>query len=244
MWVDVDQHSTEWLQMRTGMITASRVFDVVARLKRNSTNGKVGDYKAGHHNYLVEIVCEQLTGRAAERYVTEWMQRGIEDEEAARLAYEESTGAMVTNGGFAIHDDIKWFGASPDGLVDDNGLLELKNRKVENHYDILVGGEIPEEYIWQMKAQLACMPEREWVDYGSYCKEMKAKELRLFVRRHYRDKERIKQVEDEVLSFQAEIAAALLKLTEAHPILTAKPVLGDLSEVLASGVSEVGQGVK
>jgi hypothetical protein len=196
------------------------MFDVVSRLKRNSVNGKVGDYKASHYNYLVEIVCEQLTGRAADRYVTEWMQRGIEDEETARLAYEEQTGTMVTNGGFAMHDHIKFFGASPDGLVDSDGLLELKNRKVENHYDILVSGEIPEEYIWQMNAQLACMPERQWVDYGSYCKEMKAKELRLFVRRHHRDPERIRQIEEEVLSFQAEIAEALLKVTSAHPVLT------------------------
>lgn len=218
-WIDVDQHSTDWLRMRTGIPTSSRMYDIVARLTRKSPNGEKGDYKASRRNYLQEIKAECLTGRASEKYVTDWMNRGIEDEELARAAYEMACDAEVTNGGLYIHDTIERFAASPDGRVGDKGLLELKNLKPENHLEILEGGDIPEAYIWQMNAQLACAPEREWVDYGSFCKEFLAPKLRLFVRRHLRDRERVAQVEKEVQKFNAELAAELTALTSAEPVL-------------------------
>jgi hypothetical protein len=214
---DVNQRDVEWLKMRTGCTTASRVFDIVDRLKRNSANGEKGGYKASRRNYMIELICERLTGRASDHYVNDWMIRGQEDEELARAAYEMQNDDELGNGGLFLHDSIEFFGASPDSTVGEKGLLELKNLKPEKHYEILRGGTIPEEFIWQMNAQLACAPEREWVDYGSYCKEMLSPKLRLFVRRHLRDRERVAQVEEEVKKFNAEIAYELMELTSAKP---------------------------
>lgn len=217
-WMDVDQRSVEWLQVRTGCTTASRIFEIVDRLKVKSKNGEKGDYKAGRHNYMVELICERLTGRASDHYVSDWMVRGAEDEELARAAYEMQTDESVEHGGFFLHDSIEYFGASPDARVGDKGLLELKNLKPEKHYGIIRGGCIPEEFIWQMNAQLACAPECEWVDYGSYCKEMLSPKLRLFIRRHLRDRERVAEVEAEVKKFNAELAVELMELTSAQPL--------------------------
>jgi hypothetical protein len=221
-FVDVDQRDVDWLKMRIGCTTASRMFEITDRLKVNSPTGaKKGDYKKSRRDYMIELICERLTGRASEHFVSDWMARGIDDEDLARAAYEKETGAEVTNGGFYLHDSIEYFGASPDGNVGDKGLLELKNLKPEKHYAFLRGGPIPEEYIWQCNAQLACAPEREWVDYGSYCKEMLSPKFRLFVRRHHRDKERVAEVEAEVRKFNAELAYELMELVGAEPVRTA-----------------------
>jgi len=218
-FVDVDQQSDPWLKMRVGVCTASRIFDIVDRLKVNAKSGKKGDYKASRRNYMIELICERLTGLSSDHYVTDFMQRGNDDEKLARGAYEMQTDEEVLNGGFYLHDSIDYFGASPDARIGETGLLELKNLKPENHYEFLRGGEIPDQYIWQCNAQLACAPEREWVDYGSHCKEMMSPKLRLFVRRHYRDRERVAQVEDEVRRFNDEIAAELMELSKAVPIV-------------------------
>jgi YqaJ-like viral recombinase domain len=230
MWIDVDQRSVEWLKMRTGCVTASRIFDIVDRLKKNTSNGQKGGYKQTRHNYMVEIACEHLTGRASEHYVSEWTLRGQDDEMLAIAAYQDQTDELVEHGGYALHDTIKFFGASPDSRVGEKGLLEIKNLKPENHLETIQAGSIPNEFVWQMNAQLACMPEREWVDYGSYCKEMQSPGLRLFLRRHYRDKERIAEVENEVLAFQAELAEMMQALAACKPILA--PSVGGLAEVL------------
>jgi len=220
-FVDVDQRDIEWLKMRTGCTTASRIHDIMARLSRKSVSGEKGDYKASRRNYMIELICERLTGKASEHYVTDWMNRGIEDEELARAAYENQSDEEVSNGGFYLHDSIEYFGASPDARVGDKGLLELKNLKPENHYEILRGGEIPADKIWQLNAQLACAPEREWVDFGSYCKDMLSPKLRLFVRRHLRDRERVAEVEREVLKFNAELAYELMEFTTVQPVAEA-----------------------
>jgi hypothetical protein len=219
-FVNVDQHSVDWLKMRTGCTTASRIFDIVDRLKRASANGGKGDYKASRRAYMIELICERLTGRASDHYVTDWMERGQEDEELSAAAYEMQTDEIVEHGGFFMHDSIEFFGGSPDRRVGEKGLLELKNLKPENHYAILRGGEIPAEKIWQLNAQLACAPEREWVDFGSYCKDMLSPQLRLFIRRHHRDRERVAEVETEVKKFNAELAYELMELTSARPIVT------------------------
>lgn len=217
-FIDVDQRDIEWLKMRIGCCTASRMADVVGRLKVNAASGKKGDYKKARRDYAIELICERLCGRASETYVSDWMSRGIDDEDLARAAYEREYGVEVGNGGFYLHDSIEYFGASPDGRIGETGLLELKNLKPEKHYEFLRGGPIPDEYIWQCNAQLACAPEREYVDYGSFCKEMMSPKLRLFVRRHLRDKERMAEVEAEVRKFNAELAYELMELTQAVPV--------------------------
>lgn len=211
-YFDVDQRDVEWLKMRTGCTTASRIFDIVDRLKRNSNGNEKGGYKKSRRDYMIELICERLTGRASEHYVSDWMARGQEDEELSRAAFEMTVEDEVTNGGFFLHDSIEYFGASPDACVGDKWLLELKNLKPENHYENLRNGTIPDKFIWQMNAQLACAPEREGVYYGSYCKEMLSPKLRLFVRRHLRDRERVAEVEKEVRAFNGEVAFELMEL--------------------------------
>lgn len=233
-FIDVDQHSPEWLQMRTGVTTSSRFHDIYQKLTRKSGDKEKGDYKDSRRNYMKELICEKLTGRASSKFVTEWMARGIEDEKEARAAYEMAIGENVSNGGFYLHDSIEYFGASPDARVGETGLLELKNLKPENHYDILTGGSIPDKFVWQMNAQLACAPEREWVDYGSYCKEYMAPKLRLFVRRHWRDSARVEEVEREVRKFNAEMAYELMELCKAQPI-----EVRDLAEQLTESLGAV-----
>src|SRR5208283_5838496 len=129
-FMNVDQRDVDWLKMRIGVTTASRIFDIIDRLKVNTKNGQKGGYKKSRRDYMVELICERLCGRASEHYVSDFMLRGIEDEDLARAAYEKETGEEVTNGGFFLHDSIEFFGASPDGCVGETGLLELKNRKI------------------------------------------------------------------------------------------------------------------
>jgi hypothetical protein len=223
MIVEVDQQTPEWLQMRIGMVTASRLIDVVTRLKRKSANGERGDYAAGRHKYLMEIVAERLTGRSAEHYVTPYMEAGIENEPLARAAYEIQTGFDVLPGNFAIHPQIKWFGASADALANE-GLAEFKCLKVENHLEILAADAIPLEFIPQMIGEMACY-ERPWNDFVSYGAGL-PRQLQLYVKRLYRDDAIIAQFEEEVLAFLEDVADMLLKLSAS-----AKPVAVGTEEV-------------
>jgi hypothetical protein len=219
-WIDVEQQSPDWLKMRIGCCTASRVGDVIGRKQPTAAQKKAhepGDYKKARRDYMVELICEHLSGRAAEHYVTPFMEHGIETEPIARARYELEMDEMVEHGGFALHDSIQYFGASPDARVGDNGLAEFKCLKSENHIEIVQSGEIPEEYFPQLNAELACMPEREWVDFVSFDPRM-PKGLQLFVRRHFRDKQRIAELEEEVGLFLTDLGAEIGKLTSATPI--------------------------
>lgn len=212
MIVDVPQQSVEWLQMRCGCATGSRIVDIVTRLKRNSASGQKGDYAKSRQGYLMELVAERLTGRSADHYVTQWMEEGMESEPLAKAAYELATDATLQNGGFALHPRIKWFGASADSLVNDDGILECKCLKSVNHLDILQSQEIPAEFMPQMMAELACT-ERQWVDFVSFDPRM-PHHLRTFIKRFHRNEELIALMESEVETFLAEVEARMASLAE------------------------------
>ena len=201
--VEVQQQSVEWLEMRIGMCTASRVGDVVKKLK-------TGKYSERRYNYMMELVAERLTGRACDHYVTPWMEDGIGSEELARAAYEMQQEEEVGDGNFAIHPQIKWFGASVDALVAAKGGAEFKCLKAENHLEIIKNGVIPVEYAPQMLGEMACY-ELDYVDFVSFCGRM-PKPLRLFVRRMQRDEKLISAMEEEVLTFLEEVVAMLKSL--------------------------------
>ena len=207
MLVDVEQNSVEWLQMRVGMVTASRLEDVVKRLTRKTKNGNKGDYAAARHSYLLEICAERLTGRSAEHFVTPYMEAGIENEPLARAAYEMQVDDEVLPGKFAIHPAIKWFGASVDARVGAVGGAEFKCLKPENHLQIIQNGVIPVEFAYQMVGEIACY-ELDYCDFVSFCPWM-PKPMRLFVRRMQRNDEIIAKMEDEVLSFVEDVAKML-----------------------------------
>lgn len=190
--VDVEQQSAEWLQMRIGCVTASRVADVMARLKS-------GGEAMARKNYKAEIICEMLTGRAAEHFVTPAMEWGIDNEQFARNAYEVELETVIEPGGFALHERITRLGASPDGLVGDDGLVEFKCPTTATHLGYIIGGVVPAEYHWQMLCQMACA-DRQWCDFVSFDPRL-PKKLQLFVRRFERDDARIAEMEAEVEKF-------------------------------------------
>lgn len=204
----IEQRSAEWYAMRCGKVTASRVADVVAKIK----NG----YSASRANYAAQIIVERLTGTVAESYVSEPMQFGIDNEAEARDAYCFYQGVSVEPAGYVDHPTIPMAGASPDGYVGDDGLVEIKVPNSATHIDTLLGKSVPGRYVTQIQFQLACT-ERKWCDFVSYDPRM-PEHLRLFVQRVHRDDEAIAHLEAETRSFLMHVdakVAALNQLAEA-----------------------------
>lgn len=216
--VDVEQQSPEWLKMRIGCATGSRVTDIVTKLKS-------GKYSAARDKYLMDIVIERLTGRATEHFCTPAMEFGIENEPAARAAYEGETGNCVMPVGLAIHPTIEWFSASPDGLVGDDGLIEIKVPNTSTHLEYLLEGKVPLDYMPQMMAEMACT-ERQWCDFVSYDPRL-PKNLQLFIRRFHRNEELIRVMEADVKFFLEEVLLKMGELAnhaEARGLEQASPV--------------------
>jgi putative phage-type endonuclease len=200
----VVQQSPEWLAARATCATASRVADVMRKLKRK--DGEAAD----RLNYKRELVWENLTGLTFESYVSPAMEWGIQNEVMARVAYEDAHGIEVEDGGFFLHDKIERFGASPDGLVGEDGLIEIKCPTPMVHLETLLTGEIPEDYQWQMLAEMDCA-NRQWCDYVSYDPRM-PKHLKLFEKRFPRDEVRIAEMRAEVCQFQLEVLEIVKRL--------------------------------
>lgn len=194
-----EQGSPEWFAERLGKATASRVADIVATTKSG--------YSASRANYMAELVCERLTGETASSYTNAAMQWGLDIEPDARAAYCFYRDADVEEIGFVDHPSIAMSGASPDGLVGDDGLVEIKCPITKTHIDTLLCQKIPSKYLTQMQWQMACC-ERNWCDYVSFDPRMPA-EMQLFVRRVERDDERIAGLETEVTQFLAEVAKTI-----------------------------------
>lgn len=209
MIIDVEQRSADWLQMRIGMLTASRVAEIMARLKPKK-KGERGEYSKSRANYCMELVCERLTNWTQDHYVSKYMEWGTEHEPRARSLYEARTEATVFDGGFAIHDTIKWFGASPDFLVGTDGLGEIKCPTAHEHVRTLLACEAPEEYQWQMCAEMECA-NRAWCDFVSYHPHMPP-HLKLFVKRYYRDEAKTAEMLEEARSFLREVESLVLSL--------------------------------
>jgi YqaJ-like viral recombinase domain len=194
--VDCEQHTAEWTWVRTGRITASRICDLMAKLKR-------GGEAACRRDYRIELIAERLTGRTDDRYVSKEMQFGIEQEPFARTAYEIRTENIVDPVGFIFHPRLDFSGASPDGLIGEDGGLELKCPKTTTHLAYISAGTVPKEYQHQMLWNMACA-EREWWDFASFDPRLPEK-LRLFIIRMPRDEARIGEIEREVLTLNSEI---------------------------------------
>lgn len=201
----VEQQTAEWLQMRIGCVTGSRVADVMNKLKGGGESQKRKDYKA-------QLICEILTGKATEHFVTQAMEWGIDNEPFAREAYGIEV-AEVEKVGFALHPTIERFGASPDGLVGSDGLVEFKCPQTATHIEYVIAGIVPSQYEWQMLAEMVCA-ERQWCDFVSFDPRL-PKGLQLFVRRFQRDDARIAEMEKEVWKFLDEVAAILNQVSGA-----------------------------
>ena len=205
--LDCEQRSPEWIAERIGKVTASRICDVLAEIKKGEA--------ASRRNYRAEIVIETLTGLPADNYVSKEMQWGIDTEPFARAAYELEKDVMVSTVGFANHLAIPRFGASPDGLVGEDGLVEIKCPNTATHLDYLLAGVVPAEYQPQMLVAMACTG-RDWCDFVSFDPRMPA-HLQLFVRRFERDNFRIAEIEQKVEKFLDEVDEMLLRLDPPQP---------------------------
>lgn len=205
----VEQQTPDWLKMRVGVVTASRMGAVMSRLTRKSKGREVGEPSQKCLDYGKEIAYETLTGLSWEHVVTPYMDYGSEHEKDAKGAYSIFRDCDVEDGGFWLHDSIPRFGASPDGLVGEDGLVEYKV-PLHGHIDIIESGVIPDDYCHQMDAELACTG-RKWADFVSFHPEF-PKRLRLFVKRYPRNEERIKKMEDAVCEFLMTVANRIQRM--------------------------------
>jgi len=200
----MEQRTPEWFAARLGRVTASRVADVVAKTKTG--------YGSGRANYMAELICERLTGTQGAFYSNAAIQWGTEKEPEARAAYEGAVGALVVEVGFVPHNTISMAGASPDGLVGDGGLVEIKCPNTATHIDTLLSGFVPNKYINQMQWQMACTG-RQWCDFVSFDPRM-PEGMQIWVKRVERDNVLIAELEKEVISFLVELQLKIAQLKE------------------------------
>lgn len=205
----LEQGSEDWLQFRVGKVSASRIADITAKLR----NGASGASRAA---YLGEIVCERLTGQPASNYTNAAMEWGTQHEPMARAAYQLDRLRSVKRVGCVLHPVIPDAIASPDGLIDDDGLCEIKCPAVtNNHIELLLGGPISDRYMQQMQWQLACT-SRHWCDFISFDPRM-PEPMQLWVKRIERDDLRLSILEQEVRAFLDEVEDRLARLVERYP---------------------------
>lgn len=197
------QGGAEWLAARCGRFTASRGHEAFAFRKD-------GKPYAARENYIMEVVAERLTGYATQHFVSSAMMDGQEREPQAADAYAFLHGVDLVQVGFVEHPVIKMSGASPDRLVGADGLLEIKCPTIKTHLDTLLSGEIPEEYLAQMRWQMACTG-RKWCDFASWHPSVPPA-LRLWVKRLHRDDEQIAKDEVAVRAFLGEVEARVASL--------------------------------
>lgn len=193
-----EQRTEQWYTDRLGHATGSRASDILA-----------GKDTMARRGYLTQIVTERLTGRQQDGYINADMQRGIDIEPVARAAYQASR-ELVDEVGFVRHPTIQWFGASPDGLVRDDGLIELKCPRSTTHLDYLQSGKPPAKYVPQMLAQLSCTG-RKWVDFVSFDDRF-PEHLQLYVARFQPTQEIIEQFEQKVIEFLKEAEQLMEKM--------------------------------
>jgi len=200
------QRTEEWYQARLGCLGASSIADMLATTKSGES--------ASRANLRARIVAERLTGRPQETYTNAAMQHGIDTEAEARAMYEVAVGVMVAETGWHKHPRIDWCGASPDGLIEDCGLLEIKCPNTATHIDTLLSKRVPAKYLPQMQWQMA-VTGRQWVDFVSYDPRMPP-DLQLWTVRVARDDARIEQLEVEAEKFLAEVADVVSRLRGTH----------------------------
>lgn len=204
---DIIQRSDEWFEARLGCVTASRVADIMATNKSGPA--------ASRKNYMAELIAERLTGVKQESYTSQAMQWGVDNEPLARAAYEAKTFSYVEETGFVLHPYIKHFGASPDGLVGLDGLVEIKCPNTATHIGTLNTDRVDTDYVRQMYAQGACTG-RKWCDFVSYDPRL-GPDMELFIYRLNFEISVITEIEDAVKAFLVELEETVDKLFAKRP---------------------------
>jgi hypothetical protein len=203
--LNVEQGSFEWRRARLGVPTASRAADVVARLK-------TGALAQVRKDYALQLAFERVTLMEWPVYVTAAMQRGTDLEPLARDEYEARSGAMVEQIGLALHDEFK-VGASPDGLVGDDGLVEIKCPfEMSRVARIWATGDVS-DYEAQVQWQLWVL-QRSWCDVVVYDPRLEDACMHMFVKRVYADVNAHELFEREVPEFLNEVGALEAQLRQ------------------------------
>lgn len=223
-----DQGTQAWRDARSGKITASRIGDVLTKARKGSKESSV------RANYRAQIVAEVLTGKAIEDQYQSWdMKRGIELEPIARAEYEIRQSVVVDTVGFVPHPTIPRSGASPDGLIGKDGLVQFKCVKMAKHLEWLQAKIVPVEHRPQMYFEMACFPQRQWSDFVSFEPNLPAQH-QLFISRLKRDEVAIAEIEEEVRKLNFEIDEIIASLNGEEP---------DLTGILEESVRQVQQRV-
>jgi putative phage-type endonuclease len=200
----MEQRSDEWFAARLGKVTASRVADVVAKTRSGPA--------ASRGNYMAQIVAERLTGKVADSFSNAAMQWGTEQEPNAVSAYEFTTNDEVVLVGSIDHPTIAMSSASPDGLIAETGMVEVKCPNTATHIAFIRTEKIPNKYILQMQWQMACA-ERDWCQFISYDPRLPPK-MQLLTKKVERDDEKIAELEGAIATFLDEVAATVAELQE------------------------------
>lgn len=188
--INCEQGSPEWHAARAGIVTASEFATVLAK-------GLGGGESKTRRTYMLRLLGERLTGEVAESYSNGHMERGKALEAEARDAYAFLHDADYVQVGFIRNGDA---GASPDGLIGADGMVEIKTKLPHLQLDVLLTDEVPSEHIAQCQGAL-WIAEREWIDFVSYWPK-----LPLFVKRIHRDEAYIERLAAAVAEFNAELA--------------------------------------
>ena len=198
-----EQGTLEWHKERLGKVTASRIADVMMK-----------PTTAGYQNYRAQLVCERLTGEPTETFTSAAMIHGTETEPQARAFYEMEMGVDVEQVGFIDHPNLEMTGASPDGLVGNKGLVEIKCPQPANHIKALTGGAIDRKYVLQMQWQMICTG-RDWCDFVSFS-PMFPTDMQLFCERVGRHEETTKEITEAVTRFTAEVDSLCITLQQKY----------------------------
>ncbi|EJO9861661.1 YqaJ viral recombinase family protein [Salmonella enterica] len=200
----MEQRSPEWFAARCGKVTASRLYDVMARTKSG--------YAASRQNYMAELICQRLTGKPEEGFTNAAMMRGTELEPVAREMYAlNEFDAVISEVGLIDHPTIAGFAASPDGIVNDDGLIEIKCPNTWTHLQTLKTGVPKYQYLLQMHAQMMCTG-RKWCDFVSFDDRLPP-ELAYFKTRINFDEVLAEEIEQEVVKFLTELEAEIQNIT-------------------------------
>lgn len=194
-----DQGTPEWLAERAGKVTASQIVNVI-----------MSPTTAGYQNYMAQLICEQLTGEPVETFKSAAMEHGSDTEPQARAFYELETGFDVTEAGFIPHPTLAMSGASSDGLIGQDGLVEIKCPQQAKHIKNLMGGKIDRNYALQMQWQMQCIG-RDWCDFVSFNGSF-PDHLKLHITRVDRDAEVCEEITAAVTKFLAEMENRLRAL--------------------------------
>lgn len=207
--IDCQQGTDEWLRVKAGKVSASRIADMLARTKTG--------WGASRANYLAELVSERMTGQPyGDKYKSPAMERGNEMEGAARDLYSFLRDVEVRQVGFVLHPAIDDAGCSPDGLIGDDGLVQFKCPNTATHIETLRGGSIDGRYIKQMQWEMACTG-RAWVDFVSFDDRMPAS-MQIHIQRVMRNHEMIADMAGEVVVFLSEVNAVVSDLLGRYPL--------------------------